>query len=369
MRKAVTMMVAVGALSLAAGAAKADILVGMQGPTTGSNAAFGDQMKRGFEQAVKDINAKGGVLGQQLKVDIEDDACDPKQAVAAANKLASAGAVFVDGGFCSGSSIPASAVYADGGVLQISPASTNPVLTDDAFKKGWNNVFRVCGRDDQQGAVAGQYLAKAYAGKPIAVVDDKSTYGKGLADETRATLNKLGTKEAMDEEITAGDKDFTALISKMKAANIAVIYYGGYVTEAGLIVRQAHDQGLNAILMSGDSMPTQDFWQITGAAGNGTIFTFSPDPTLNPAAKAVVDEFTAGGFKPEGYTLYSYATLQIFQQAAQAANSTKLADLVKAMHGTTFHTVIGDINFDKKGDPAAGGYVVWQWMNASYHML
>jgi branched-chain amino acid transport system substrate-binding protein len=186
---------------------------------------------------------------------------------------------------------------------------------------------------------------------------------------TRATLNKLGVKEAVDEEVTAGDKDFTALISKMKAANVAVVYYGGYVTEAGLIVRQMREQGMNAILMSGDSMPTQDFWQITGPAGNGTIFTFSPDPMLNPAAKAVVDEFTAGGFKPEGYTLYSYATVQVFAQAAAAAGSTKLADLAKAMHSQTFHTVIGDIKFDEKGDPAAGGYVVWQWMNANYHML
>jgi branched-chain amino acid transport system substrate-binding protein len=362
-------MAAAGAMMIASGAAKADILIGFQGPLTGSNAAFGDQMKRGFDQAVKDINAAGGVLGQKLSPNAQDDACDPKQAVAAANKLASANVVFVDGGFCSGSSIPASAVYADAGILQISPASTNPALTDDAAKKGWNNVYRVCGRDDQQGGVAGAYLAAHFKSKPIAIIDDKSTYGKGLADETRKTLNKAGVKEAMDEQITAGDKDFSALISKMKAKHIAAIYFGGYVTEAGLITRQANEQGLKAVLMSGDSMPTQDFWQITGSAGSGTLFTFNPDPMASPSAKKIVDEFSAGGFKPEGYTLYSYATVQIFAQAATAAKSTKLTDVAKKMHSMTFHTVLGDIKFDKKGDPMGSGYVVWEWGNGSYAML
>jgi branched-chain amino acid transport system substrate-binding protein len=369
MKKTFVTMAAVGAMMMAAGNAKADILIGFQGPLTGSNAAFGEQMVKGFDQAVKDINAAGGVLGQQLSTSKQDDACDPKQAVAAANKLASANVVFVDGGFCSGSSIPASSIYNDAGIIQISPASTNPKLTDDAAKKGWTNVYRVCGRDDQQGVVAGDYLAKTFAGKPIAIVDDKSTYGKGLADATRTELNKAGVKEALDEQITAGDKDFSALISKMKSLNIAAIYFGGYVTEAGLIARQAHEQSLSAPLMSGDSLPTQDYWQITGASGNGTLFTFAPDPMASPDAKKIVDAMTAGGFKPEGYTLYSYATVQVFAQAAKAAGSTKPADLAKAMHSETFHTVLGDIKFDAKGDPTAGGFVVWQWQDGNYHML
>ncbi len=361
MRTSMVSLAALGLLAISAGA-RADILIGVAGPITGSNAAFGEQFKRGTEKAVADINAKGGVNGQKLVMaPIGDDACDAKQAVAVANKLASENVVFVAGHFCSSSSIPASAVYAEAGILQISPASTNPALTEEAAKKGWTNVFRTCGRDDVQGKVAGEYLAQHYKGKAVAVVDDKSTYGKGLADETRKAMNAAGLKEAVDEEITAGDKDFSALISKLKQANVAVIYFGGYQVEAGLIVRQAHEQGLNALLMGGDSLPTQEFWQITGPAGEGTLFTFGPDMEKNPAAKQVVEEFKKDGYEPEGYTLYSYAAIQVFAQAAAKAKSTKLADLVKAMHDTTFQTVIGPLKYDAKGDITEGGFVLWKW--------
>ena len=366
---AATAMAAGGAALLTAAPARADILIGLEAPLTGSNAAPGEQLKRGFEAAVADINAAGGVLGQQLKAIEADDACDHKQAITAANRLASSNVVYVDGSYCSSTSIPASAVYAEAGVLQIVPASTSSMLTDNGFKNGWNTLYRVCGRDDQQGVVAGQYLAKTFAGKPIAFIDDKSSYGKDNADETRRQLNKLGVKEALVAEIDAGEKDFSALISKMKAMNIAAIYFGGYVTEAGLLVRQAHDQGLNAVLMSGSALPNQDFWNITGPAGNGTVFTFNRDPMQIPTAKAVVDKLTAAGVKPEGYTLYSYASVQIFAEAAKVAGSTKIDDLAKVMHSHTFHTVLGDITFDQKGDPTKSGYVVWQWMNGSYHML
>jgi len=360
MRRSVISLAALGALVLSAGA-RADILIGMAGPITGSNAAFGEQFKRGTEKAVADLNAKGGVLGQKLSLSVGDDACDAKQAVAVANQLASKNVVFVAGHFCSSSSIPASAVYADAGILQISPASTNPALTEDAAKKGWDNVYRTCGRDDVQGKVAGEYLAAHYKGKAVAIVDDKSTYGKGLADETRKAMNAAGLKEAVDEQITAGDKDFSALISKLKQANVAAIYFGGYQVEAGLIVRQAHEQGLKAPLMGGDSLPTQEFWQITGPAGEGTLFTFSPDPQKNPSAKTIVEAFKKDGYEPEGYTLYSYAAVQVFAQAAEKAKSTKLKDLVKAMHDTTFETVIGPIKYDAKGDITEGGFVMWKW--------
>jgi branched-chain amino acid transport system substrate-binding protein len=361
MQKTLTSLIAAGAVMLTAGIAKADIQIAVAGPITGSNAAFGEQLQKGAQQAVKDINAKGGVLGQKLVLSIGDDACDPKQAVAVANQLASKNVVFVAGHFCSGSSIPASAVYNEAGILQITPASTNPALTEDAAKKGWTNVYRTCGRDDVQGGVAGKYLVDHYKGKSIAIIDDKSAYGKGLASETRKAMNAGGLKETMDEEIAAGDKDFSALISKMKQANIEAIYFGGYQVEAGLIIRQAREQGLQAVLMGGDSLPTQEFWQITGPAGEGTLFTFSPDPEKLADAKPIVEEFKKDGYEPEGYTLYSYAAIQVFAQAAEKAKSTKLPDLVKAMHGTTFNTLVGPIKYDAKGDITEGGYVMWKW--------
>jgi branched-chain amino acid transport system substrate-binding protein len=354
-------------LAFGAGAAKAqDIAIAVVGPITGSNAALGEQMTRGAKMAVADINAKGGVLGKKLNLIIADDACDPKQAVAAANDVVGKKAVFVAGHYCSSSSIPASAVYNEAGVLQMTPASTNPALTDDAAKKGWNNVFRACGRDDVQGGVAGKYLAEHFKGKNVAIVHDKTAYGKGIADETKKAMNAAGLKETMYEGITQGDKDFSALISKMKQANIDVIYFGGYQTEAGLIIRQARDQGLRAQLIGADALVTEEFWKITGPAGEGTLMTFPPDPRSVPAAKAVVDKFMAEGYNPEGYTLYTYAAIQAFAAAAEKAKSVKLDDLSKALKSMTIDTVIGPLSWDKKGDVTDPKYVFYIWKAGKY---
>ena len=260
---------------------------------TGQYASFGEQMKRGAEMAVQDINAAGGVLGQKLELSIGDDACDPKQAVAVANQMVSQGVVFMAGHFCSGSSIPASKVYEEEDVLQISPASTNPKLTEE----GGDNVFRTCGRDDQQGIVAGNYLADKFGGKKIAVLHDKTAYGKGLADETKKQLNARGMKEAMYEAYTAGEKDYTALVSKMKSAGVDVVYVGGYHTEAGLMIRQAHEQAYKPQLVSGDALVTDEYWKITGEAGAGTLMTFSPDPRKNPIAAPIVKKFRRWGLR------------------------------------------------------------------------
>ena len=358
------------ALPFGLGTARADdIKIAVAGPITGSDAAVGEQMRRGAEMAVKDINAKGGVLGKQLSLDIGDDACDPKQAVAVANKFAVSGVVFVAGHYCSSTSIPASAVYNDAGILEISPASTNPAYTDDPAKKGWINVFRVCGRDDVQGKVAGDYIAAQFKGKPGAIVDDTTTYGAGLADETRKALRAQGVTEAVNESINQGDKDFSALVSKMKQANVGVIYFGGYYTEAGLIVRQAKDQGLEAPLVGGDALVTTEFWTITGDAGAGTLMTFSPDPRKIPAAAPVVAAFRKQGYDPEGYTLYTYAAVQVFAQAAAQAKTTDIAALSKVMHSAKFDTVLGTVGFDAKGDIIGPGYVMYEWQGGKYTQL
>jgi branched-chain amino acid transport system substrate-binding protein len=363
-------LLAAGALALIAGPAVAqDTNVATVGPMTGQYAAFGEQMKRGADMAVKDINAKGGVLGKKLNLMVGDDACDPKQAVSVANQMANSKVVFVAGHYCSGSSIPASAVYAENGILQITPASTNPKLTDDAAEKGWDNVFRVCGRDDAQGRVAGKYIADHYKGKAVAILNDKSAYGKGLADETKKAMNAAGLKEAMYETINQGDKDFSALISKMKQANVAVMYLGGYHTEAGLLVRQAREQGLNAQLISGDALVTEEFWKITGPAGEGTLMTFAPDPRKLQSAKAVLEEFKKTGYDPEGYTLYTYAAMQVFAEAAAKAKSVKVEDLAKTLRANKFDTVIGNIGFDKKGDVIGPDYVFFVWHGGKYEQV
>ena len=337
--------------------------IAIVGPVTGQYASFGAQMTNGGQMAVEDINEAGGVLGKKLDLQIGDDACDPKQAVAVANQMAGNNVALVAGHYCSGSSIPASKVYAEADMVQISPASTNPAFTDD---RSGPNIYRVCGRDDQQGGIAGKYLATHFADKDIAIVHDKTAYGKGLADEVKKTLNAAGKQETLYEAITAGDKDYSALVSKLKQANIDVLFYGGYHTEAGLIIRQMRDQGLATILMGGDALITQEFWSITGPAGEGTLMTFSPDPRKNPAAAEVVKRFKEKGIEPEGYVLYTYAAVQTWKQAAEKGKSTESADVVKAMNDTEFDTVIGKFKFDEKGDPNLPPYAVYRWSNGTY---
>ena len=340
------------------GAAQAQIKLGVMGPITGPNAAFGAQLKNGADQAVEDINAKGGVMGQKIAMSVGDDASDPKQGVSAANKMASDGVKWIVGHFNSGVSIPSSEVYQESGMIEITPASTNPKFTE---RNMWN-TFRTCGRDDQQGAVAGAYLATKFKGKKVAIVHDKTPYGKGLADETQKAMEAKGLKAVAYEGINPGEKDYSALVSKMKQAGIDVIYYGGLHTEAGLIIRQMRDQGLNAPMMSGDGITDKEFVQIAGPGSDGTLMTFGPDARKNPGAKDVVAKFKAKNIDPEAYTLYSYAAVQILAQAAEAVKSTDGKKMAEYMHsGKTFKTVIGDISYNKKGDITRPDYIMYVW--------
>lgn len=365
MKKLLLAGLALGAgLVMAAGAnAQAPLKMGVGGPMTGSNAAFGAQLKTGVEQAVADINAAGGINGQKIELFVGDDASKPEQGKAAANKFISDGVKYVVGHFNSGVSIPTSIDYEESGVLQISPASTNPQFTE---RKMWN-TFRTCGRDDQQGAVAGDYIANNFKGKKVAIVHDKTPYGKGLADETQKAMNQGGVKEVIYEGINPGEKDYSALVSKLKAAGVDLVYYGGLHPEAGLIVRQMRDQGVNAVLFSGDGITDKEFWTIAGPGATGTLMTFGPDPRRNPAAKDVVEKFKAKGIDPEGYVLYSYAAVQVMKQAMEATKSTDPKKLADYMHsGATFQTVLGPLTFDKKGDITKKDYVVYVWKDGAY---
>jgi branched-chain amino acid transport system substrate-binding protein len=358
MKKLLLTGVALGLGLAFSGAANAQIKIGVAGPVTGANAAFGAQLKNGAEQAVEDINAAGGVNGQKLQIVVGDDVSDPKQGVSVANKFVSEGVKMVVGHFNSGVSIPASEVYQEANIIQITPASTNPRFTE----RGMWNTFRTCGRDDQQGAVAGAYLADKFKGKKVAFVHDKTPYGKGLADETQKTMNGKGLKEVMYEGVNTGEKDYSALVSKLKQAQVDVVYFGGLHTEAGLIIRQMRDQGLNAPMMSGDGIVSAEFTQIAGPGAEGTLMTFAPDPRKNPNAKDVVAKFKAKNYEPEAYTLYSYAAVQILAEAAKQANSTdgkKIAEVMK--QGKPFMTAIGEISYDKKGDITRPDYVMYTW--------
>ncbi len=350
------------AVALGASAAQAQVKLGMAAPISGPSAATGSQMRNGIDQAVADINAGGGVLGQKIAVSYGDDASDPRQGVSVANKFVGDGVKFVVGDYNSGVSIPASGVYQENGILQITPASTNPTFTE---RKMWN-TFRTCGRDDQQGAVAAAYLLDHFAGKKIAFVHDKTTYGKGLADETKKGLNAKGVTEVLYEGINTGEKDYSAVVSKIKASGADLVFFGGLYTEGGLLVRQMRDQGVGAVVMGGDGIAAAEFAAVGGPGVEGSLMTFGPDPTKRPEAAAVVKKFEAKKINPESYTLYSYAAVQVIKQAAEKAQSLEPKKVAAAMHsGMTFDTVIGQFAYNEKGDRKDADYVVYVWKKAA----
>ena len=359
MQRITTLALALGfAIALTGNSAQAQVKFGVGGPITGPSAATGAQMKNGVDQAAKDINAAGGILSEKIAVEYGDDVSDPKQGVSVANKFAADGVKFVIGHYNSGVTIPSSEVYQENGILQITPASTNPTVTE---RKMWN-IFRVCGRDDQQGKVAGDYILKHFKGKKVAVVHDKTTYGKGLADETKKTINAGGMKEVLYEGINTGDKDYSALVSKIKQSGADLVYFGGLYTEGGLIVRQMRDQGVKAPLMGGDGITSDEFAAVGGPGVEGTLMTYGPDPRNKPEAKSIVEEFRAAKFEPEAYTLYSYAGVQVIKQAAEAGKSLDPKKVAEKMHsGMKFKTVLGDLSFDKKGDITKLDYVMYIW--------
>lgn len=348
--------------------AQADIKIGVAGPFSGPNATYGAQYWKGASQAAKDINAAGGINGEKIVLVQGDDACEPKQAVSVANRLVDQDKVMaVVGHFCSSSTMPASEVYDEAGVLAITPGSTNPKITE----RGMKTMFRMCGRDDQQGAIAADYIIDKLKATKVVIIHDKDTYGQGLADATKASLEKRGVKEVLYEGLSRGEKDFNALVTKIGALKPDVVYFGGCHPEAGPLVRQMREQGVNAAFFSGDCIVTEEM--VTAAGGpqytKGVYMTFGNDPRTIADGKAVIDKFRSGGFEPEGYTLYAYASVQTLAAAYKAAgkDNAKASDWLKA---NSVDTVMGKKAWDSKGDLKVSDYVVYQWDDkGKYHQL
>lgn len=344
------------------GLAYADIPVALVAPLTGKYAMMGEQMHHGSQAAIADINAAGGINGQKMVIREFDDACDPKQAVAAANQIASAGIKFVIGHYCSGSAIPASKVFMDENILIMTPAATNPKLTDE----GKDMVFRICGRDDKQGAVIGQYLISHFKGKKIAIAQDQSAYGRGLADEVQKTLHQGGVQEAMFEAYTPSERDYSPLITKLKQAGVEALFIGGYHTEVGLIARQIKEQGAKIQIIGGDSLVTEELWSIAGPAAEGILMTFGPDPRNRAEAKDTVATLRKAGFEPEGYTLNTYAAMQAVAAAMQAAGKPDPTAVAAQLRHLKTPTLLGPIQFDAKGDVMGPTYVLYRWHDGHY---
>ena len=360
--KKIILWAVLGAGLFLASPAYADITIAAVGPVTGEMAFFGEQMKRGAEQAVADINAHGGINGEKIVLRVMDDACDPKQAVAVANQMASAGVKFIVGHFCSSPAIVASKVYNEEGIFAITPSATNPALTDAGFK----TIFRACGRDDQQGSVDANYILEHFHDKKIAIAHNQTAWGEGIARELKKTLNAGGVKEVLFDTFTPGEREYSSFISRLKQARVEVAFLGGFYTEVGLIVRQMKEQDAHMQIIGGDALVTDNFWAITGPAGEGVLMSFGPDPRKQPEAKSVVEAFRKGGYEPEGYTLNTYAAFQAIAEGIKRAGKADPSSVALALHQKPVNTIIGPLAFDAKGDLAGSHFVMYRWHDGKY---
>ena len=342
-----------------ASAARADITIGLVAPLTGPVAAYGDQVRNGAQAAVDAINEKGGVLGEQLVLKLVDDAGDPKQGVSGANLLVAEGVKYVVGPVTSGVAIPASDVFAENGILMVTPTATAPELT----ARGLTNVLRTCGRDDQQAEVAAAYVLENMKDKKIAIVHDKGTYGQGLADAFKAAINAGGIEEVEYNSLTPGEKDLSALITRLKAANVEVIYFGGYHPEGGLLARQLVDAGVKATIIGGEGLSNTEYWAIGNEAAAGTLFTNASDALKNPASADAVAVLKGKDIPPEAFTLNAYAAVEVLKAGIEKAGSAEDAAAVGAAlkSGEPVATAIGSLTYGETGDLTSPSFSLFKW--------
>ncbi|MDD2104444.1 branched-chain amino acid ABC transporter substrate-binding protein [Pseudomonas putida] len=334
------------------------IKIGIAGPKTGSVAQYGDMQFSGAKMAVEQINAKGGVNGKSLEAVEYDDACDPKQAVAVANKIVNDGVKYVVGHVCSSSTQPASDIYEDEGVLMITSSATSPSITN----RGYKMVFRTIGLDSAQGPAAGNYIVERVKPNIVAVLHDKQQYGEGIATAVKKTLENKGVKVAVFEGINAGDKDFSSMISKLKQANVDFVYYGGYHPELGLILRQASEKGLKAKFMGPEGAGNDSISQIAKEASEGLLVTLPKSFDQDPANKQLVEAFQAKNIDASGAFIFpSYSAVEVIAGGIIAAKSEEPAEVAEAIHAGIFKTPIGDLSFDSKGDLENFKFVVYEW--------
>ncbi|EOO4309098.1 high-affinity branched-chain amino acid ABC transporter substrate-binding protein LivK [Escherichia coli] len=335
-----------------------DIKVAVVGAMSGPVAQYGDQEFTGAEQAVADINAKGGIKGNKLQIVKYDDACDPKQAVAVANKVVNDGIKYVIGHLCSSSTQPASDIYEDEGILMITPAATAPELT----ARGYQLILRTTGLDSDQGPTAAKYILEKVKPQRIAIVHDKQQYGEGLARAVQDGLKKDNANVVFFDGITAGEKDFSTLVARLKKENIDFVYYGGYHPEMGQILRQARAAGLKTQFMGPEGVGNASLSNIAGDAAEGMLVTMPKRYDQDPANQGIVDALKADKKDPSGpYVWITYAAVQSLATALERTGSDEPLALVKDLKANGANTVIGPLNWDEKGDLKGFDFGVFQW--------
>jgi len=357
-----------GALCLSAAASAADtIKIGVAGPMTGANATFGEQIWSGVSAYINEVNAAGGIDGKKIELVKGDDACEPKQAVAVANRFVDQDQVnAVIGHFCSSSTIPASEIYADAGILTVTPASTNPFVTD----RGLETMFRTCGRDDQQAVVAGGFILDTLKLDKIALIHDKDTYGQGLVDALKKTLAERGVTPVLYEGLTRGERDFNALVTKIKSSGATAVYFGGLIPEAGPLIRQIREQGLNVKFVSGDALAQAELVSAAGGAKylKDVYYSSAADPRKNPDAAEAQEALKKANIAPDNYTLFGYASAQTIVAALKGTNDGDVEAQIDWLRKASVKSALGTLAWDAKGDVKDFKFVFYTFDDTGTHV-
>jgi branched-chain amino acid transport system substrate-binding protein len=336
------------------GFAAAEIAIGLANPLAEPYALSGERNRIAVETAVRDLNERGGVLDQEVTLVSADDACGLEQSLEAARQLIAAGVAVVVGHMCSHSSLLAAGLYETADILMITPSSTHPRLTEE----GRQNVFRLIGRDDDQGRLSGDFLADRWAGQQIAILHDGSTYGEGLAKETRKQLRARGEVEAIYGLFLPGQNDYGSLVTKLQRAAIDVLYVGGYGHDAGLILKTAREEGDDVQLIGGDGLGMDEFWSVAADAGEGAIFTGRPIAGADSSIAKLLAEFQSNELGARTGGLGAYAAVQVWAQAVERAGTVEFGPVAAALRRGRFTTVLDQVAFDHKGDLTGAE---WQW--------
>ena len=342
---------------------QAKTIFAVVGGMSGQLEQIGNWFKNGALGAVEEINSSGGLLGDQVEFIVRDDECDPSKAKAIAEELVELKVPFVMGHLCSDASIAASGIYEKNGIIAISPASTSPALTD----RGMSNIFRTTGRDDMQGFVLAEHILRNYKTKTLAIVYDPITYSRGVADVAKKFLNQAGKQEVLFEQAPEAPFDFSELFDKFEEKKVQVLLYPSMNAQGAELVKQRKKRGLKFQLIGGDTFTNTNLDKKDVRLLDGVQFSLPPDPSHDRRNKSIVKNYKAKGIKPESFTFYSYAAVQVWALAVREAGTLKATEVSKVLKSRKFDTVLGEISFDEKGDISNPGFVIYYFNKGKWY--
>jgi branched-chain amino acid transport system substrate-binding protein len=328
---------------------------------------YGYQLRDGALLAVEEINARGGLLGHKLALAVVDDQGKPERGVSVAEIFVKQGVSLVVGHFQSAVSIPASAVYGATGTLMMTPSATNAELTEQAARKGWKTIFRICNHEDQEGEVAARWILKHYPGKNVAVLEDGKPYGRGIARKAEQTLRAGGIIPVLVESFSYTENDFHPLIEKMKAKAVDVVVVGSYHDDGARLLRQAREAGIQAEWITDDAVNSAEYATIAGEHNVENVrFLDATPPSSVSSGKIVIGKLQQHGYSDTGYTVVSYSVVEAFAAAVQGTNSVDAEKMAAWLRSHSVNTAIGEVSWDAKGDIQQNHYAWYVWHQGVY---